>query len=68
MTRSGAVAIVFAFALGCAAAWAWQGGRYSRYANEMQNPAPDPPDAGEKTEYAFARLRYRSPGGWRRGS
>ena len=46
---------------------AWQG-RYSKYADEMQNPAPDPPDAGEKTEYAFARLRYRSYGGWRRGS
>ncbi len=46
---------------------AWQGGNWSRYAGEMQNPAPDPPDAGEKTEWAFARLRYRSQGGWRRG-
>ncbi|HYO80638.1 MAG TPA: DUF4159 domain-containing protein [Bryobacteraceae bacterium] len=52
---------------GMAAAVAWQGG-WSRYADEMQNPAPDPPDAGEKTEFAFARLRYRSPGGWRRSS
>lgn len=41
---------------------------WSKYANEMQNPAPDPPDAGEKSEYAFARLRYRSSGGWRRSS
>jgi hypothetical protein len=32
---------------------------------EMQNPALDPPDAAEKGEYTFARLRYRSPGGWR---
>jgi hypothetical protein len=35
---------------------------------EMQNPTDDPPDAGEKTEYTFARLRYRSAGGYRRGS
>jgi hypothetical protein len=34
----------------------------SQYEYEMQNPAVDPPDAGEKTEYAFARLRYRSVG------
>ena len=34
----------------------------SQYEYEMQNPAMDPPDAGEKTEYAFARLRYRSFG------
>jgi hypothetical protein len=33
----------------------------------MQNPTPDPPDAGEKTEYAFARLRYRGGRGYRRG-
>src|SRR4051794_23300787 len=45
---------------------AWQ--HYSPYANEMQSPEPDPPDAGEKTEWAFARLRYRSYGGWRRSS
>lgn len=37
------------------------------YEYEMQNPAVDPPDAGEKTEYAFARLRYQSAGGRRRG-
>ncbi len=46
---------------------AYQWGNYSPYANEMQSPTPDPPDAGEKTEYAFARLRYRGRGGWRRG-
>lgn len=33
-----------------------------QYEYEMQNPALDPPDAGEKTEYAFARLRYQSMG------
>jgi hypothetical protein len=50
-----------------ATAVAWQGGNWSKYAGEMQNPAPDPPDAGEKSEWAFARLRYRSQGGRRRG-
>lgn len=39
----------------------------SDYEYEMQNPALDPPDAGEKTEYAFARLRYRSGRGGRGG-
>ena len=40
-----------------------------QYENEMQNPVDDPPDAYEKTEFAFARLRYRSPyGRWRGGS
>jgi hypothetical protein len=34
----------------------------STYEYEMQNPALDPPDAAEKTEFAFARLRYRSIG------
>jgi hypothetical protein len=43
--------------------------RNRAYEYEMQNPAVDPPDAEEKTEYAFARLRYRSVGrGWRGGS
>jgi hypothetical protein len=31
----------------------------------MQNPTDDPPDAWEERELTFARLRYRSPGGWR---
>jgi len=39
------------------------------YEREMQNPVEDPPDAHEDTEFAFARLRYRSPGRGRyRGS
>jgi hypothetical protein len=33
-----------------------------QYEWEMQNPAQDPPDAHEKTEWAFARLRYPSYG------
>lgn len=63
---TGSVALTFAALWGTL--FAFQYGRYSPYANEMQNPTPDPPDAGEKTEYAFARLRYRSYGGWRRSS
>ena len=41
--------------------------RWAKYEAEMQNPAEDPPDAWEKTEFAFARLRYRSlrDGRWR---
>ena len=27
----------------------------------MQDPIDDPPDAWEQTEFAFARLRFRSP-------
>jgi hypothetical protein len=37
-----------------------RGRRWARYEREMQNPAPDPPGAWEQTEFAFARLRYRS--------
>jgi hypothetical protein len=34
--------------------------RWAMYEREMQNPADDPPDAWENTEFAFGRLRYRS--------
>ena len=34
------------------------------YEVEMQDPIEDPPDAEEKTEFAFARLRYRQYGGF----
>ena len=34
---------------------------------EMQNPAVDPPDAHEKGEYTFARLRYGGYTGWGSG-
>ncbi len=43
------------------------GRRWARYEHEMQNPAEDPPDAWEKTEFAFARLRFRSPRDGNRG-
>ena len=35
--------------------------RWAIYEHEMQDPADDPPDAYERTEFAFARLRFRSP-------
>jgi hypothetical protein len=51
------------------AAWAYQARRSTyMYEREMQNPADDPDDADVPGEWAFARLRYRSGGGWRRGS
>ena len=34
--------------------------RWYIYEREMQDPAPDPPDAWEEGEFVFARLRYRS--------
>lgn len=46
--------------------------RFRQYADEEDNPTAVPPDANEKTEWAFARLRYPSArfGGYRgyRGS
>src|SRR5437762_1584349 len=42
---------------------------FREYPYEEVNPAPVPPDANEKTEWAFARLRYpsgRFMRGWRR--
>ena len=35
--------------------------RWAQYEHEMQDPMDDPPDAWEQTEFAFARLRFRSP-------
>jgi hypothetical protein len=36
------------------------GRRWAMYEHEMQNALDDPPDAWEETEFAFARLRFRS--------
>jgi hypothetical protein len=56
--RSTAVVLL---AAAIAAAQPGRGGRrWAQYEAEMQNPADDPPDAWEETEFAFARLRYRS--------
>jgi hypothetical protein len=38
-----------------------RGRRWAMYEGEMQSPSDDPLDAWEKTEFAFARLRFRSP-------
>ncbi|MGE0407453.1 MAG: DUF4159 domain-containing protein [Candidatus Korobacteraceae bacterium] len=35
--------------------------RWAMYEHEMQDPVDDPPDAMQETEFAFGRLRYRSP-------
>jgi hypothetical protein len=42
------------------AALAFQRGGFRRYLDEEDQPAAMPADAGEKTEYQFARLRYPS--------
>ena len=34
--------------------------RWAQYEREMQDPVDDPPGAWDQTEFAFARLRYRS--------
>jgi hypothetical protein len=73
-SRAKIAAIVFVLIALCGSLVAAQRQRFDpprswQYAREMQNPAEsDPPDAGEKTEFAFARLRYRSPGRRRGGS
>lgn len=38
-----------------------RGNRWAQYEHEMQDPVDDPPDADKKGEFAFGRLRYRSP-------
>ena len=53
-----------ALVLGAVLVGAPHGSRHRRweiYENEMQTPVDDPADAWEKTEFAFARLRFRSP-------
>jgi Domain of unknown function (DUF4159) len=37
------------------------GNRWAQYEYEMQDPVNDPPDADRHGEWAFGRLRYRSP-------
>jgi hypothetical protein len=55
------LAIVAFAAIALAAAQSRHAGRrWERYEHEMQDPVDDPPDAWEKTEFAFARLRYRA--------
>jgi hypothetical protein len=52
---------VAAVAVVAAAAQNGHGGRrWAQYEFEMQDPADDPPDAWEKAEFAFGRLRFQS--------
>src|SRR5262249_45575882 len=44
-----------------AAQYLRSGNRWAKYEHEMQNPVDDPPDALVPAEFAFARLRFRSP-------
>lgn len=53
------LALCLAVALGFAQQGS-RGNRWAMYESEMQHPVDDPPDAWEKTEFAFARLRFRS--------
>jgi hypothetical protein len=60
--RNKVVGLVILLTL-CGTLLAWQNGRQRRWAKyepEMEDPAPDPPDAYAKTEWAFCRLRYES--------
>lgn len=69
MTPAGKAGVLLAILSLGGVAWAYQSRRSSyMYEREMQNPADDPEDADVPGEWAFARLRYRSFGGWRRGS
>jgi hypothetical protein len=56
--------ILAAFAAGIVvdgAQRSWNSNRWAKYEREMQDPVDDPPDAWEKSEFAFGRLRFRSP-------
>src|SRR4051812_30721691 len=55
------MATLFCLAVVGVAQVARRGNRWAAFEHEMQNPVDDPPDAWEKTEFAFARLRFRSP-------
>jgi hypothetical protein len=62
-TRTAALVLLILSGSLLAAAQRFQSRHSAQYEREMQNPSyEDPPDAEEKTEWAFARLRYRGPG------
>jgi hypothetical protein len=50
-----------AIALSAAILWAAGGRKWAKYEHEMQDPVDDPPDSKIEAEFAFARLRFRSP-------
>lgn len=66
--RSFCQAATVAALIAAVGALAFQQRRSANYEHEMQNPAEDPVDKDVPGEYSFARLRYRSSGGWRRSS
>ena len=55
------IAMLLCLAVLAAAQVVRRANRWAAFEHEMQNPVDDPPDAWEKTEFAFARLRFRSP-------
>ena len=65
MTARGLLTVTVLLAACSAVVFAYQNrpsqNRWARYEAEMQSPIDDPPDANDRTEFAFARLRYRSP-------
>ncbi|MCX6630240.1 MAG: DUF4159 domain-containing protein [Candidatus Solibacter sp.] len=56
-----ALATVTVAVTAATAQYSYRQNRWAQYEREMQDPIDDPPDAGEQTEFAFARLRFRSP-------
>ncbi len=61
-----AAAALAALASGAVLAWQRQRPRFMSSDDEEDNPTAIPPDAREKTEFAFARLRYPpGPNSWR---
>src|SRR6266700_2789005 len=61
MTRRRILALLLAAAALLIGQQTFRQNRWARYEHEMQDPIDDPPDAWDQTEFAFARLRYRSP-------
>src|SRR5262245_24693137 len=55
------VILLLAAAALLTAQFAYRQNRWAKFEPEMQDPIDDPPDAWEQTEFAFARLRFRSP-------
>lgn len=60
MTARRVVVALALAALVCGAQYGSGARRWAVYEDEMQTPMDDPPDAWESTEFAFARLRFRS--------
>ncbi len=58
-----AVLLVVSLLVGMTATYALQRGGFGRFGRGMEdNPAPEPPDGDEKTEFIYTRLMYPSAG------